>query len=118
MFPRYVNWILFLISAIFFLDQVSRCYTNRERHRRSSLCQWLPPRQVPKCLSGLSEIEMRINGCENELQVAGYLLNNAIVLRTMRIGRATHFVKKWEDDILADLLSFSRGSTACEVEFP
>lgn len=72
---------------------------------------------MPKCLLCLTRIEIRINGCDNEMELVKYLLHNAMALKIMVIGRSVNFVKKWESRILKELLRFRRGSIMCEVVF-
>ncbi|KAJ9562610.1 hypothetical protein OSB04_007770 [Centaurea solstitialis] len=98
-------------------EKVMRCSINRHQGHPASTCEWHPPVDVPTCLSCLTRIEIRVNGCDNEMKVVKYLLKNAMALKRMVIGRSTNFVKKLEPRILKELLRFSRGSVTCEVEF-
>ncbi|KAI3509983.1 hypothetical protein L1887_25508 [Cichorium endivia] len=95
-------------------EKAIRCSINRHP---ASICDWRAPINVPKCLLRLTRIEIRINGCGNEMELVKYLLNNAMALKTMVIGRSINFVKKWESRILRELLRFPRKSVICEVVF-
>ncbi|CAI9295219.1 unnamed protein product [Lactuca saligna] len=95
-------------------EKAVRCSINRHH---ASICDWRAPDDVPKCLLCLTRIEIKINGCDNEMELVKYLLNNAMTLKMMVIGRSVNFVKKWESRILKELLRFRRGSVMCEVVF-
>ncbi|XP_050877747.1 F-box/FBD/LRR-repeat protein At5g56420 [Lathyrus oleraceus] len=80
---------------------------------------WNDPPIVPKCLS----LHLRTccladcKGTESELQFAKYILQNSKILKTMKIKYDCCADIKAKHQMTAELSSFAKDSTMCEVVF-
>ncbi|XP_058210857.1 putative FBD-associated F-box protein At5g53635 [Rhododendron vialii] len=79
------------------------------------VCLWSgAPENVPLCLSlSLEKIEFNgFSGCNKEMKLVRYLLENAMVLKRLTL-------RSWSRNkkIKTDLQKYERGSSTCQIEF-
>ncbi|KAI5410633.1 hypothetical protein KIW84_055957 [Lathyrus oleraceus] len=95
---------------------IQGCEFQDERWNDQS---WNDPPIVPKCLS----LHLRTccladcKGTESVLQFAKYILQNSKILKTMKIKYDCCADIKAKHQMTAELSSFTKGSTMCEVVF-
>ncbi|KAE9456074.1 hypothetical protein C3L33_12015, partial [Rhododendron williamsianum] len=80
-----------------------------------NVCLWSgAPENVPLCLSlSLEKIEFNgFSGCNKEMKLVRYLLENAMVLKKLTL-------RSWSRNkkIKTDLQKYKRGSSTCQIEF-
>lgn len=88
------------------------CYQDREFCK---VCLWCgAPENVPKCLLlSLETIEFNgFFGCKEEMKLVQYLLENAMVLNKLTLQS-----RRRNKRIETDVLKYTRGSSACQIEF-
>ncbi|KAI8558539.1 hypothetical protein RHMOL_Rhmol04G0102600 [Rhododendron molle] len=88
------------------------CYQDRKCR---DVCLWCgAPENVPICLSlSLEKIEFNgFSGCNKEMKLVRYLLENAMVLKKLTL-------RSWSRNkkIKTDLQKYKRGSGTCQIEF-
>lgn len=79
------------------------------------VCLWCgAPENVPKCLLlSLETIEFNgFFGCKEEMKLVQYLLENAMVLNKLTLQS-----RRRNKRIETDVLKYTRGSSACQIEF-
>ncbi|KAL8032159.1 hypothetical protein ABFX02_13G076800 [Erythranthe guttata] len=81
--------------------------------------EWREPEQVPTCLlSNLRTIMLtNIVGTKHDFEIVSYLLMNGKVLEKMEISYPLFLGSDEKTCVVEEILSFERGSEACELSF-
>ncbi|CAI9099215.1 OLC1v1036000C1 [Oldenlandia corymbosa var. corymbosa] len=79
---------------------------------------WRDPINVPRCLLySLTEISYKgLEGTEDELAMLNFVLNHALVMKSVHIYSSV-LSEKENNNLLKELLEFSRVSRACKITF-